>query len=321
MIDWKTQAPLENLKARAQLLSSLRDFFAERNVLEVETPLLASTTALDPHIQSMEVLSGINDSAGLSTSKYLQTSPEFAMKRLLGEGQGPIYQICKAFRSGESSKRHNPEFTLLEWYQPGYSMMELIDEVEQLVKPILSCDCIPRISYRDLFEQNLNIDPHNIPSDELVTLAEQRIELNSTDLDRTDYLQLLMTHVIEPAMEGNCFVYDFPTEQASLSTIEVDDVGQRVAKRFELYFGGIELANGYYELIDPLEQRQRFEADIQKRKDLNLPIYPVDERLIAAMEAGMPQSSGVALGVDRLLMLKLVADSIDEVLSFTTDKS
>jgi elongation factor P--(R)-beta-lysine ligase len=318
MLDWKSDAAVATLRIRAETLAKIRIFFAAKNVLEVETPLLAHSTVTDVYIQSLAV----NRSAATSEETlYLQTSPEFSMKRLLGIGIGPIYQICKAFRQGESSKQHNPEFTMLEWYQPGYSMNDLMDEVEQLVKSLLNCAAVSRISYRDIFLQHFDIDPHSISLEELGELANRKMDLSSDDLDKTDFLQLLFGKFIEAELPENCLIYDFPADQAALAVIEEDKFGVSVAKRFELFCNGMEIANGYFELLDPVEQRARFEADIERRHEQKLPNYAADEKLIAAMESGIPACAGVALGIDRLIMLLAKIKNISEVISFTTDRA
>lgn len=318
MADWKPDASVEVLRSRAETLAKIRNFFAQRNVLEVETPLLAHSTATDVYIQSLTLDSQLS---GSKETLYLQTSPEFSMKRLLANGIGPIYQICKAFRQGEASKRHNPEFTMLEWYQGGYSMNDLMDEVEQLVRSLLNCEAVSRFSYRDVFLYHFDIDPHSISFKDLKVLTNEKMDLSSDDLKKTDYLQLLFGKFIEPQLPAYCFIYDYPVEQAALAVIEEDAEGTPVAKRFELFCEGMELANGYFELLDPVEQRARFEADINQRREQNLPVYPVDEKLIAALESGIPSCAGVALGVDRLLMLLVKSTNISEVLSFTTDRA
>lgn len=318
MPDWKPDASVELLRIRGETLSKIRNFFAERNVLEVETPLLAHSTATDVYIQSLTVDALSTES---KSTLYLQTSPEFSMKRLLGIGVGPIYQICKAFRQGENSAQHNPEFTMLEWYQPGYSMSDLMDEVEQLVQSLLDCEAVSRFSYRDIFLKHFDIDPHGISLEDLKSLANKEMDLSTDDLDKTDFLQLLLGKFIEPELPANCFIYDYPVEQSALAVVEEDSTGVLVAKRFELFCAGMEVANGYFELLDPVEQRARFEADIEKRRAQKLPAYPVDEKLIAALESGIPSCAGVALGIDRLIMLLSKSSNISKVLSFTTDRA
>ena len=351
---FEPSAALQTLRMRATLLAGIRSFFAERQVLEVETPLLARTTATDPHLQSMQVdavqalrpssqaASSSNSSNSSSSDQssqnesnqdhpnaidselappwFLQTSPEFAMKRLLAVGSGAIFQLCKAFRQDEISKRHNPEFTLLEWYRPGFDEWQLMDELEQLMNSLFDIGQIKRLSYRELFKQTLQIDPHSVNITQLQSLCQQHINLNSDDYSRDDYLHLLLSHVVEPAMQGNYFVYNFPASQAALARIEPDDQGVKVARRFELFCSGMEIANGYFELCDAQEQRRRFQADNAMRRDMDLPEYPLDEKLIAALEHGLPDCAGVAVGVDRLLMLVSGLPDIAQVISFNGER-
>ncbi|MBL4572806.1 MAG: EF-P lysine aminoacylase GenX [Gammaproteobacteria bacterium] len=317
MVDWLPSASLQNLQQRAQVLAKIRRFFSERDVLEVETPLLASSTVPDVYIESIsaEVVDGNS-----SRQNFLQTSPEYFMKRLLASGSGSIYQIAKAFRQEEKSARHNIEFTLLEWYRLSYSLDQLMTELEHLVQEVLDCGPIPRFSYREVFQQHLQIDPHEITREELQQLASTEIDLHGSDLSKTDYLQLLLSNSIEPKLPPFCIIYDYPSEQAALATLATDAKGVVVAKRFELFGQGMELANGYFELSDAAEQRARFEADNAARKGKGLQTHDVDERLIAALESGMPSCSGVAMGVDRLLMLLVEAKTISEVISFDSER-
>ena len=312
MVDWKPGTSPDMLRARAQLLASIRHFFAERHVLEVETPLLVNHATTDVYIQSFVV-------PALSTTRYLQTSPEFAMKRLLAAGSGPVYQLCKAFRAEETTRLHNCEFTMLEWYRPGFTLDNLMDEVAALLATILHCGAIPRYSYRNLFLTHLDIDPHTIAFAELATLARSRISFTSDKMSATDYLQQLLAQCIEPHLPAFCFIHDYPVAQAALAAVEPDAQGQRVARRFELFGKGMEVANGYYELTDAAQQHARFEADNARRQELGLPVYPIDESLLAALQHGLPACAGVALGVDRLLMLKTGARDIREVISFCSD--
>ncbi|PCI75243.1 MAG: elongation factor P lysine(34) lysyltransferase [SAR86 cluster bacterium] len=318
MVDWKPSASLKNLQQRARVLAKIRYFFSERDVLEVETPLLASSTVPDVYIESIaaEVLEGNS-----SRRNFLQTSPEFFMKRLLASGSGSIYQIAKAFRQEEKGTRHNIEFTLLEWYRLSYSLDQLMTEVERLVQEVLDCGPISRFSYREIFQQHLQIDPHEITLDELQQLANTEIDLSSSDLSKTDYLQLLLSSSIEPQLPPFCIIYNYPKEQAALSTLAADEHGVVVAKRFELFGQGMELANGYFELSDAAEQRARFESDNATRKEKGLQIHDADEKLIAALESGLPSCSGVAMGVDRLLMLLVEAKNIGEVISFDSERA
>ncbi|MCG8412619.1 MAG: EF-P lysine aminoacylase GenX [Pseudomonadales bacterium] len=312
--NWQATASPENLQLRAQLLTDLRSFFAARDVMEVETPLLSQHTVTDVHLRSFVV---DNDSQAL----FLQTSPEYAMKRLLASGCGSIYQLGKAFRQEEQTKQHNPEFTLLEWYRVGFSLEALMDEVEELMQQLLDCNEIPRLSYASLFESHCQFNPHTISAAELEAFARNRLSLGTQELSSTDYLQLLMAQVIEPQLPTECFVYDYPKAQAALAATETLADGIEVAKRFELYCRGMELANGYFELTEAGEQSQRFQNDLDKRRSLGLPSVPRDERLLAALTAGMPSCAGVALGVDRLLMVLCEADTIEEVLSFPFDRA
>ncbi|MEQ8408222.1 MAG: EF-P lysine aminoacylase EpmA [Gammaproteobacteria bacterium] len=319
MTDWKPGASLEALRLRAALLAKTRAFFAARNVLEVETPLLTNHTVTDVHLESLNVIRA-DASPGSQAPLFLQTSPEFAMKRILAAGSGAIYQLCKAFRAGETSARHNPEFTMLEWYRPGYSLEELMDEVGALLQHCLGVHDITRLSYRDAFKTALGIDPHTATHAELGKLANAHVDLQAQALDSTDYLQLLMSEVVEPALPANCFVYDYPQAQAALAVVAEDAKGQLVARRFELYGAGMELANGYQECLDAGELRRRFRRDQQRRQELGLTPVDMDEKLLAALPS-MTACSGVALGFDRLLMLASKSTSIEQVISFTTAKT
>jgi lysyl-tRNA synthetase class 2 len=318
MVDWKPSASLQNLQQRAYALAKIRRFFSERDVLEVETPLLASSTVPDVYIESIAA-QVVKDNS--SRKNFLQTSPEFFMKRLLASGSGSIYQIAKAFRQEEKGARHNIEFTLLEWYRLSYSLDQLMAELEELVQEVLSCGPISRLSYREIFRQHLQINPHEISLEELQKLAKSEIDLSGSDLSKTDYLQLLLSNSIEPKLPPYCIIYDYPLEQAALAILATDEHGVVVAKRFELFGHGMELANGYFELSDAAEQRARFEKDNAVRKEKGLQAHDVDEKLIAALESGLPSCSGVAVGVDRLLMLLVEAKNISEVISFDSERA
>ncbi|MBE9538439.1 MAG: EF-P lysine aminoacylase GenX [Proteobacteria bacterium] len=317
-MNWQPGASFDVLRARAALLDKIRLFFAQCDVLEVDTPLLCSAGITDPSIEPLVVEKG----ASLTGDRFLQTSPEYAMKRLLAAGSGPIYQISKAFRDGEFGARHNPEFTLLEWYRPQYDHHQLMTEVAALV-----CHCLgPRdwqkISYRELFQQTLDIDPFTASPAHLCDIAKQSIELGFASGDRDLWLDLLMSHLVEPelAKMGMCFVYDYPASQAALSrVVRCGDVD--VGQRFELYVDGMELVNGYCELTDAVEQKQRFMADNEKRRETGLAERPVDASLLEAMCHGLPECSGVALGVDRLLMLLTGSEDIRDVLAFDWARS
>ncbi|MCG8315276.1 MAG: EF-P lysine aminoacylase GenX [Pseudomonadales bacterium] len=297
------------------MLCSVREYFASENVLEVETPLLCSSTAMDPHLQSFNL-------RVQGDRRFLQTSPEFPMKRLLAQGSGSIYQICKAFREDEAGRNHNPEFTLLEWYRVGWDLTQLQQETVALIQRIGALHQQPwsrvvHYSYGELFQAYLAIDPFVADVTELQSLANQKLGEALPELDRLGWLDLLLSQVIEPAMpSGLVVVTDFPAEQAALAKKAQDAEGHWVAKRFEVYLNGIELANGYQELVDPLEQRQRFLQDNQIRQSLGLEILPVPDALLSALAQGVPECAGVALGLDRLLMLALGKSHLAEVLSF-----
>jgi len=316
---WRPSASLLTLRRRADLYARLRRFFAARDILEVDVPLIGATSVSDPHIESItvgNVLSGAVDS-----EHYLQTSPEYFMKRLLAAGSGAIYSLGKAFRQGEAGHRHNPEFTMLEWYRTGFDDHRLMDELESLLTELLSFSSVSRRPYRDLFVQYLGFDPHAASLETLQECARQNIDLDWQDSDRDVWLDLLMTHCIEPRLgQGLVFIYDYPASQAALAKVEIDKTGTLVARRFEAYVNGMELANGYWELTDAEEQARRFERDLVIRGRLGLPACPLDKKLMAALQSGLPECAGVALGVDRLLMQMGAEEKIGDVLTFPFDR-
>jgi lysyl-tRNA synthetase class 2 len=314
--DWRPGASVAVLRQRAALNARIRAFFAARAVLEVETPLLARAGATDPYLASFQL---DEDDPWL-----LQTSPEFAMKRLLVAGSGPIYQLCKCFRRAESGRRHNPEFTMLEWYRPGFDHHQLMVEVRELVIDLLGQLPVQTFSYRQLFAQHLQINPHCAVVGDLQRVAAEHLDVQglSADMGRSEWLDLLMSQVIEPRLvgQGAVFVFDFPASQAALSVVAHNEHGESVAQRFELYLEGMELANGYLELLDGDELARRFARDNRRRRELDLPAVPIDTRLLAAQRAGLPACAGVALGMDRLLMHKVGAQTIDQVISFSVGR-
>ncbi|MDX5379295.1 MAG: EF-P lysine aminoacylase GenX [Halomonas sp.] len=321
-IDWQPTATVATLRERARLLAAVREFFAERGVLEVETPVLGHGGSTDVHLASLSLAA--TTPAGRERL-WLQTSPEFHMKRLLAAGTGPIFQLARSFRDGEVGSRHNIEFTMLEWYRPGFSLDELIEEVVALIHQVLDCDPGPlrRRRYRELFREGLNLDPFTTPLAELRRLAGERGGLDMRDAARDDCLDLLMSLAIEPGLgrDGLDVVVDYPATQAALARRHRDpEDGQWVASRFEVYLEGLELANGYDELTDAAEQRARFAEDNAARRRLGLPEVAVDQRLLAALEHGMPTGSGVALGIDRLIQLALEKSSVAEVMAFATPR-
>lgn len=315
--DWRPTAGLEALRLRARVLNEIRAFFAERGVLEVETPLLGSATVTDLHLASIE-------SVAAGRRWYLQTSPEFAMKRLLAAGSGPIFQICKAFRDGETGRRHNPEFTILEWYRPGFDHRRLMVEVGELLTRVLGCPEPEMLSYCEALIRHAGIDPRQASAGDLRRRAAELGlgEVPGLGDDRDSWLDLLMSCVVEDHLGRGrpTLVYDYPPTQAALARVRGSG-DEAVAERFEAYVEGIELANGYHELCDAEEQRRRFAADLDRRRTRGLPVVPVDERLVAALEVGLPDCAGVALGVDRLLMVAAGAASLAEVVAFPLERA
>lgn len=318
---WQPTAQFSTLQYRAHILSKIRQFFSERQVLEVETPLLATSSVTDPHLQSFST--HYYDATGqFMQTLYLQTSPEFCMKRLLAAGSGPIYQITRAFRNnGESGRWHNPEFTMLEWYRPGFTLTALMDEAEILLQTLLDCPAAQRFSYTEIFQQAFALNPHQASLSQLEQVATQYdMSQTATLMRREDWLQLLLDHIVRQPRYAQhpLFVYDFPAAQAALARIRSED--PPVAERVEIYLAGLELANGFHELADAQEQRQRFLADLAQRQDWGLALPPLDEKLLTALTRGLPDCSGIALGVDRLIALATQATALAEVISFPIDR-
>ncbi len=312
---WQPSCDLNALKNRATLLRNIRDFFTTQSVLEVETPLLSNTTISDPHITSLQTKI-------FEKIFYLQTSPEFHMKRLLAAGSGSIFQICKAFRADELGRQHNPEFTMLEWYRVGFNAQQLMDEIDALLQELIHIKKAHRYTYQEIFLSSLQIDPLTASVNELQNIcSRQNIIVQGLDHDDKDaWLNLLMSHCIEPKLNEHkqpYFIYDFPISQAALA--KQSNTDPRVAERFEVYLHGMELANGFNELTDVIEQRIRFENYLQQRKNLGLEMIPMPENFLAALQHGMPACAGVALGIDRLLMIENDIASIQRVLSFSID--
>jgi lysyl-tRNA synthetase class 2 len=317
MSDWRPTAPLAAWQLRARLLAESRGFFSERGVLEVETPVLGRHAVTDPHLSSIAA-----QDPGSGAQFFLQTSPEYAMKRLLAAGAPDIYQIGKAFRGGERGRNHNVEFTLIEWYRRGFSMNALMDEVESLLERLLGGARLGRrgrVSYRDAVHRELGLDPLAAPLAALAAAAREcagPLPEGVAD-DRDALLDLLMAVAVGPKLgrDGLTFIFGYPASQAALARVAPDGT----AARFEAYLDGLELCNGFEELADPAEQRRRFEADRQLRASRGLPSVAPDERLLAALAAGLPQCAGVALGFDRVLMLAARASDISSVLAFPTE--
>jgi elongation factor P--(R)-beta-lysine ligase len=317
---WQPVASLKVMLARATLNQAIRDFFQPLGVMEVETPLLSHTTGTDPNLHPISAQYQAHPHAA-PAQMYLQTSPEFAMKRLLAGGCGPIFQLCKAFRNGETGTRHNPEFTMLEWYRPGFTLEQLMDEVEALIGAVLGPTKCVRTSYRQLFVDSLAIDPFTCTTTLLADLVKQTVEIAGNLNNRDVLLDLLYSHAIEPQLQQAVFIFNYPASQAALARITEDELGNPVALRFELVMKGMEIANGYDELIDAHEQGKRFAADQSARKRNEIPEYPADQRLLAALMHGMPACAGVALGVDRLLMLQTGTANISDVLTFPYERA
>ncbi|MGH8445099.1 MAG: EF-P lysine aminoacylase EpmA [Solimonas sp.] len=317
-MNWKPTATIDLLRARAALLAGIRAFFAERGVLEVATPLLSRHATVDCHIESFATQDG----------RWLQTSPEFAMKRLLAAGSGPIWQIAPVFRYEEQGRHHNPEFTMLEWYRPGFDHLRLMDEVEALLRRCGAPDAgWRRHTYRDAFAEYAGLDPFGAdPGDLRAGLAARGVAepegLTPDEIGSRDFwLDLWMSYVVGPRLGigAPAFLYDFPASQAALARVR--DGEPPVAERFELFWQGLELANGFHELTDAAEQRRRFEADQAWRREHGRVVPPYDANLIDALQAGLPDCAGVALGIDRVLMLLSGSGRLEDVLAFAADRA
>jgi len=298
------------------MLARTRAFFERRQVMEVETPVLSAAGTTDVNIHSLSTRV-----AGQPGSLYLHTSPEFPMKRLLAAGSGAIYQIARVFRDGESGRRHNPEFTMLEYYRLGMDHHRLMDEVQELMGELLGDGAEPlqcqRLTYREAFMQAVGLDPMVAGRQDLLdALARHQVELPGEPLTDAQLSDLLMGTLVSPGLgrDQPCFVYDFPEDQAALARIRPGN--PPVAERFELFYRGMELANGFHELCDADEQRQRFARDNLVRQESGLPTVPADENMLQALEQGLPACAGVAIGFDRLVMLAAGADQLSDVLAF-----
>lgn len=317
---WQPVADLQRLRQRAQLLADIRRFFAERSVMEVETPLLCRATGTDPNL---DFFSSQFHSPPHHKTLFLQTSPEFAMKRLLAAGSGSIYQICKAFRNGEAGRFHNPEFTLLEWYRVGFDLQQLMDEVADLLLTLLAAVLpqitVMRVSYQQLFLEVTGLDPLTFDRERYrrFALAHGYPEADGLCGDEHAlWLDLLFSHCVQNnmPMDSICLVHGYPAIQSSLARIHPDD--GRVAERFEVFINGMELGNGFFELCDAVEQESRFDREIAYRLNHGLVAVEKDCLLLDALHAGLPDCSGVAIGLDRLLMIASGCESIEQVLAF-----
>lgn len=308
----------KRLAERAGLLARIRGYFQTQQVMEVETPLLSRFAVTDPQLDNIRVenpfvrsRAGRIDSIDKNNPNddwlYLTTSPEYAMKQLLSLGSGSIYQLGKAFRQDPPGRLHSSEFTMLEWYRLGFDMDALIDDVVALINTVIESPALPveKLSYREVFLTYLQIDPLVATAKELENIARLKLDVSFSDQDKDIWLDLLLSHCIEPHLGQGCmtFLYDYPASQAALARLAEDQYCNVIAKRFELYINGVELANGYHELTDLQEQLQRFEADNNKRLTMGKSTRDIDSGLSQALERGLPECAGVALGVDRLMLV------------------
>lgn len=318
--DWQSTASFDALRLRAALNARIRAFFAERDVVEVETPMLSVAGNTEPNIASFSLqFSGRTD--GAPRTRWLRTSPEYSLKRLLAAGFGDCYELGRVFRDGEAGGRHNPEFTMLEWYRVSWDHRQLVTETAALVNAALALvgrDVpLEQVTYRDLYRERLGIDPMTAAEEELHN-ALGDVVIDPRGLTREDWLDLLMTHRLQPRFRSDRMlaIHDYPASQCALARLRDDSDGLPVAERFELYLGPLELANGYHELADAAEQGARFERDGERRVQRGDVVPPTDARLLAGLAAGFPDCAGVALGVDRLMMAMLDTDRIADVLAF-----
>lgn len=318
--DWQPTCSLEQLHLRAHMLRSIRTYFLERSVLEVETPILGRAIGTDPQLAFFTTEYGFPPK---HLNLFLQTSPEFAMKRLLAAGSGSIYQICKAFRNGESGRFHNPEFTLLEWYRVGFNLSQLMDDCDELMQSLFKrqrpLNKTQRISYHAVFQRYTGLNPLLFSYEEYCAYARNNQLPEAVGIcghDHSTWLDFLFSHKVQPHLGDNalCMVYGYPCCQSALARI--NDRDPKTADRVELFIDGVELGNGYYELIDAEEQNRRFNEEMIIRKQGRLPAAVKDERLIAALRADLPDCSGMAIGLDRLLMALFQKASIEDVLCF-----
>jgi lysyl-tRNA synthetase class 2 len=336
MSDFLPTASLKNLQLRADLLARTRQFFAARDFLEVETPILSADVTVDRHLDPLStILAGDPRQPDAGRRLWLQTSPEFGMKRLLAAGATAIYQITRAFRNGEIGPLHNPEFTMIEWYRVGDDMQAGMKLLSDLCQTLLASPEAELLSYADAFQKHLGINPHTVSVAQLTATASQRSIAVPAGLNenRDDWLNLLLSECIEPHLgqQPPTILYDYPASQAALAKIRsaqstapiasTESSPVPVAERFELYVRGIELANGYHELLDAAELRRRNTAANAARLADGKPALPEDSRLLSAMDAGLPACTGVALGFDRVVMLAAGVKSLAEVIPFPIDRA
>lgn len=309
-MEFAPSAEIGVLKKRAQLVKRVRRFLDDRGVVEVNVPSLGRYPVTDPRIECLKCTNQNQD-------WFLQSSPEYFMKRLLAAGSGPIYYLGQAFRAEQTGRLHRQEFTMLEWYRPAWTEQDLIDEVFEL---LIACNpglVTQKTTYRALFEEHLGLCPHVASIQDLKSIALSRINFDAELDTKSDWLDLLFTHCVEPKLpSGATAVYDFPKEQCALARIAKTAEGIEVAKRFECYWNGVEIANGYWELTDASEQKQRFESDCQQRYKEGKFVPAIDPAFMAAIDFGLPECSGVALGFDRMAMIALGEQGISSVMAF-----
>ena len=312
MADWQPNTTQVTLQGRAGMLACIRAFMAERGILEVETPILSRAGNPDPNIHSLTTTTGLTE----LRQYYLNTSPEFAMKRLLAAGSGSIYQITRAFRNDAASRLHQPEFTMLEWYRPDYDHHMLMDELATLLHALELGQC-RRLAYAEVFRTYIELDPHSAG---LAALADKATSLGLVGAaqDRALLLDFLFNYSVSPhlGLEAPLFLYDYPACQAALARLSTGR--PQVAERFELFISGMEIANGFHELADAAEQRARFDRQNSIRQSTGAEQVRMDEPLLAALEQGLPDCAGVAVGLDRLLMAITDSDTISDVMTFTS---
>ena len=302
------------LRVRAEMLARVRHFFAERKVLEVDTPLLSHAAPIATHIEIMTI--------GFQNGKkgYLHSSPEYAMKRLIAQGSGDIYQLSHVFREGEIGQRHNPEFTMIEWYRVGMLYDDLIQETLDLIRLFILETSATTYTYAEAFEKFGGLDYRTASATDLQKIAAEHNLSHDPTWDKETFLHFLMGFLIEPQFKGLCVLKEYPASQAALAQTLTKN-GDPIAERFEVYYNGMELANGFHELTDPIEQRRRFVEDNHERTRRGKPLLPIDENFLTALESGLPDCCGVAVGFDRLLMLQQHKTSIEDVLPFSWELS
>lgn len=322
---WEPACDSQCLRLRAQMLATIRNFFEQRSVLEVETPILCQATGTDPQL---DFFSSLYQGSGNNKARYLQTSPEFTMKRLLAAGSGSIYQICKAFRQGELGRFHNPEFTILEWYRVDFTLQQLMDEVTELVAEVLQPNCligsILKFSYADLFEQVTGLNPLVFSLEDYKAYALNNNLNDAISLcvgDHSLWLDFIFSYKVQPVLADHryCIVYGYPAIQSSLARINRNNTA--IADRFEVFIKGIEIGNGFFELKDVKEQEKRFDQENNYRREKGLPQVEKDQLFLQALRSGLPDCSGIAIGLDRLLMIVANVDSVSDIIAFPFDRA